>query len=96
MHTFRLGVCAVTLALTVIASGQQSVADSNSAKTESGPAAAQVQPGSSRAITLRVMPEYPRIAASLRIIGAVQLQAMVRGGRDGERSSGNRRSSGAC
>jgi TonB family protein len=32
----------------------------------------------SRVIVLRVRPEYPRIAATLKIIGAVQMQAMVR------------------
>ena len=76
MHSFRPGVCVVTLVLTLAANGQQSVGDSNSA--QSGPAAAEVQPGRSRAITFRVTPQYPRIAASLKIIGAVQLQAIVR------------------
>jgi len=76
MHSFRPGVCVVTLVLTLAANGQQPVGDSNSA--QSGPAAAEVQPGRSRAITFRVTPQYPRIAASLKIIGAVQLQAIVR------------------
>jgi TonB family protein len=78
MHTFRLRVCAVTFVLTVVASGQQPVSDSNSAKAQSGPATAEVQPGSSRAIKFRVTPHYPRLAVALKIIGAVQLQAVVR------------------
>ena len=77
MHSFRPGVWVVTLVLTVAANGQLPVGDSNSAQS-SGPAAAEVQPGRSRAITFRVTPQYPRIAASLKIIGAVQLQAIVR------------------
>ena len=78
MHTFRLRVCAVMLVLTVVASGQQPVGDSNSAKAQSRPGTTEVQPGSSRAITFRVTPQYPRIAVALRLIGAVQLEAMVR------------------
>lgn len=78
MHTLRLGVCAVALVLTMVASGQQPVGDSNSAKAQSGPAAAQVQPGSSRAITFRVAPEYPRLATAMNLMGTVQLQAVVR------------------
>jgi TonB family protein len=78
MHTFRLRVCAVTFVLTLVASGQQPVGDSNSAKAQSGPATAEVRPGSSRAIAFRVTPEYPRIAASLKIISVVKLQAVVR------------------
>lgn len=78
MHTFRLRVCAVTFLLTLLASGQQPVGDSNSAKAQSRPATTEVQPGSSRVITLRVTPQYPRIAVALKLIGAVQLQALVR------------------
>jgi TonB family protein len=78
MHIFRLEVCAATLLLTLVVSGQQSISESNSAKTKCGPATAQVQPGSSRAIVFRVTPEYPRIAATMKLIGAVQLQALVR------------------
>jgi len=76
MHIFQLGVCAATLILVV--SGQQSIADSNSAKGQSGSIAVQVLPGGSRAIMFRVTPEYPRLAAAVKIIGAVQLQALVR------------------
>ena len=76
MHIFQLGVCAATLILVV--SGQQSIADSNSAKSQSGSVAVQVLPGGSRAIMFRVRPEYPRLAAAVKIIGAVQLQALVR------------------
>lgn len=38
----------------------------------------EVQPESSRSITFRVVPEYPRLAASLKLAGAVQLKALVR------------------
>ena len=76
MHIFQLGVCAATLILVV--SGQRSNADSNSAKSQSGSVAVQVLPGGSRAIMFRVTPEYPRLAAAVKIIGAVQLQALVR------------------
>jgi TonB family protein len=55
-----------------------SFGDSNSTETESAPGVPEVQQESSRAIAFRVMPEYPRIAASLNIEGAVQLQAVVR------------------
>jgi TonB family protein len=65
----------MTLLLTLVASGQQPVGDSNSARSGSG--AAEVQPRRSRAITFRVTPQYPRLAASLKIIGAVQMQVMV-------------------
>jgi TonB family protein len=78
MHTLELGVCAVTLVLTMVASGQQPVGDSNSPKASSGPAVTQFQPGSSRAITFRVAPEYPRLATSMNLMGTVQLQAVVR------------------
>jgi TonB family protein len=37
-----------------------------------------LQPEQARSIALRPMPEYPRIAASLKITGDVQLQAIVR------------------
>jgi TonB family protein len=55
-----------------------SYGDSNSTKTQSAPGVPEVRQESSRAIAFRVMPEYPRIAASLNIVGAVQLQAVVR------------------
>jgi TonB family protein len=38
----------------------------------------EVQPESSRSIAFRVTPEYPRLATSLNLAGAVQLQAVVR------------------
>jgi TonB family protein len=78
MHIFQLGVCAATLISTVVVSGQQSIADSNSVKSQSGSVAVQVLPGGPRAIMFRVTPEYPRLAAAVKIIGAVQLQALVR------------------
>ena len=37
-----------------------------------------VQPDSSRSVTFRVAPEYSRLAMSLNLAGAVQLQAIVR------------------
>jgi TonB family protein len=37
-----------------------------------------VQPESSRSITSRVVPDYPRLAASLNLVGSVQLQVVVR------------------
>ena len=77
MHIFQLGVWAATLILTVVVSGQP-IADSNSAKSQSGSVAVQVLPGGSRAIMFRVTPEYPRLAAAVKIIGTVQLQALVR------------------
>ena len=52
--------------------------DDSSAKSQSGPDSTEVQEESSRSIKFRVAPEYPRIAASLKIVGAVQLQAVVR------------------
>jgi TonB family protein len=55
-----------------------SYGDSNSTKTQPVPGVAEVHEESSRAIAFRVMPEYPRIAAALNIVGAVQLQAVVR------------------
>jgi TonB family protein len=38
----------------------------------------EVQPENSRSIAFRVAPEYPRLATSLKLAGAVQLQAVVR------------------
>jgi TonB family protein len=38
----------------------------------------EVQPESSRSIASRVTPDYPRLATSLNLTGAVQLQAVVR------------------
>jgi TonB family protein len=49
---------------------------STSAKTRREPAA--VDPKNSRSIVFRMVPEYPRIAAALKITGAVQLQVTVR------------------
>jgi TonB family protein len=43
-----------------------------------GAQAPEMQGEGSRSIAFRVAPEYPRIAASLKIIGAVKLQAVVR------------------
>jgi TonB family protein len=37
-----------------------------------------VQPESSRSITSRVVPDYPRLAASLNLAGSVQLQVVVK------------------
>jgi TonB family protein len=44
----------------------------------SGAEAPEMQGEGSRSIAFRVAPEYPRIAVSLKIIGAVKLQAVVR------------------
>jgi TonB family protein len=49
--------------------------DASAASTKSE---TYLQPESARPIAFRVVPEYPRIAASLKITGAVQLQAIVR------------------
>jgi outer membrane biosynthesis protein TonB len=38
----------------------------------------EVQPESSRSIAFRVLPEYPKLATTLNLAGAVQLQALVR------------------
>jgi TonB family protein len=78
MHIFRLSVCAITFVLTLVASGQQPVGDSNSAKAQSEPAMPELKPGSSRLIVSRVRPEYPRMAAALKLSGTVQLLVVVR------------------
>jgi len=52
--------------------------DMSSAYTKMGDELADVEPESSRPIIFRTIPEYPRIAVSLKITGAVQLQAIVR------------------
>jgi TonB family protein len=52
---------------------------------DTGPAAsktdaqtAEVEPGSSRSIAFRVLPQYPSIAVTMKLKGTVQLQAVVR------------------
>lgn len=48
------------------------------ATADSGPQVSTSQADSSRAIRSKVVPEYPAIAAKMNIVGAVQVQAVVR------------------
>ena len=50
--------------------------DASSARAQ--PGATDLEPESSRSIVFRVTPQYPRIAASLNLVGAVQIKAVVR------------------
>ncbi len=52
--------------------------DTSSAVATADEQTPEVQPESSRSIAFRVVPEYPRLAMSLNLAGAVQLQAIVR------------------
>lgn len=52
--------------------------DTSSAVARSDEQLLEVQPESSRSIAFRVLPEYPKLATTLNLAGAVQLQALVR------------------
>jgi TonB family protein len=52
--------------------------DSVSAKTKNGDRLPGIQVESPRRVTFRVAPQYPAIAASMKLIGAVQLQVTVK------------------
>jgi TonB family protein len=53
-------------------------ADTDPANMPLGGVIPEIETDSSRSLTFRSLPQYPRIAASLNIVGTVQLQAVVR------------------